>query len=259
VHLYAQTKQKTKQNNINTATMIYTAVLYASRGQKGPLSGQQFREGFHASSRYWQNYKQTLPALTPFQFSAALGISLGDSGLSKANAEASMKVEQGYQQLAFVLHLFSLFAGHCFMVNPSERIEPASSSRAGKVKSYWFRTFACSQFTALYQLLYTDNLKCIKSGLVTNYVDAVALAYWFMSDASLSGNSVTLHSQSFTETENRTISSELNLKFGLHSKVVQHKNKYWVIRFPGADGPILRKLVGPYVISSLQYKIPQNL
>jgi hypothetical protein len=47
---------------------------------------------------------------------------LSDAGLSWTSKEAHMKIEQGYQQEAFVNHLFDLFKDYCFAVSPQPYI-----------------------------------------------------------------------------------------------------------------------------------------
>lgn len=67
---------------------------------------------------------------------------------------------------------------------------------------------------------------------------------------------IILHTQSYTYDENLILSTELNEKFGFDSKVISHKQKYWVIKFSSKDGPSLVKLIKPYMHISFSYKIP---
>jgi ubiquinol-cytochrome c reductase cytochrome b subunit len=214
------------------------------------------RDGYHVLSRYWQTFKIILPELTQYQKDVCIGMVLGDASITKQNTHASIKIEQGYIQQSLVIHLYDILASHCFMTAPGTRIESSTSSRAGKIKSYWFKTWAIPQFTILWELLYVNNIKTIQPGLILNYVSPVALAFWIICDGSRSGNVVTLHTQSFTWAENEIISRELNERYGLSSTVVVHKKKYSVVRFSSKDGPLLRKLVGSHILPSLQYKIP---
>ena len=82
-----------------------------------------------------------------------------------------------------------------------------------------------------------------------------------MGDGSLhrEGRVLTLHTQGFTEEENSILSSELNSKFGLNSKVIVHKTHMTVIQFPTIDANTLHDLISPYVIPSMKYKVPRKL
>jgi tRNA threonylcarbamoyladenosine modification (KEOPS) complex Pcc1 subunit len=79
-----------------------------------------------------------------------------------------------------------------------------------------------------------------------------------MSDGSLgSENSMILHLQGFSEAENTTISNELNSKFNLHSKVITHKTKYFVVKIPARDASTLRALIKPHMLPMFAYKLPR--
>lgn len=216
----------------------------------------RYRDGHHVLSIYWQSFKITLPVFSEFIRSVIVGICLGDAGISKANKDASIKIEQGYKQYDFVLHLFNLFKEYCFITSIGERREPVGSPRAGLIKSYWFRTFAIPQITEFWNVFYVNGVKIITPGLITLYVDAIALTYWVIGDGSYNGYLI-LHTQSFTYDENLLISKELNAKFGLHSRVEQHKHKYYIVRFPASDNQKLAKIITPYMLECFSYKLPK--
>jgi LAGLIDADG DNA endonuclease family len=79
-----------------------------------------------------------------------------------------------------------------------------------------------------------------------------------MCDGSLQKDKKTiiLHTQGFSLKENSILSNELNLKFKLHTKVIPHKKKYYVIQTSKDDGDCIYKLIFPYVICSMEYKLP---
>lgn len=81
-----------------------------------------------------------------------------------------------------------------------------------------------------------------------------------MCDGSLdkAKRSMILHNQDFTQQENQILSSELNTKFGLHTQVIKHKLKYYVIKIPVDDAQILRTLMQPYILPSMIHKLPSS-
>lgn len=216
-----------------------------------------YRDGYHLASKHWQDYKKTLPLLSSFLKQVLVGIVLGDASMYIVSKEAHVKFEQGYLQEPFLVHLFHLFKLYCFILKPGTRIDK-NSNRKGSIKSYWFKTFSHLSFTTVYLLFYIDGIKQIVPGLVLNHVTDVSLAYWIICDGSLNGNTILLNTQGFTHSENLLLSSELNQKFNLHSKVIPHKNKYWVIKIPSKDRSHLRRLITPYMIPSIRYKIPKG-
>lgn len=215
------------------------------------------RDGHHLNSTYWQNWKKSLPMLNYAQFQLVLGLVLSDASMYRVSLEALVKFEQGLDQKPFLDHLFSVMSGYCFMIQPGTRYHLRGPNK-GKVKSYWFKTFSHTTFSYIW--FYGSNgLKIIMPGLVRDHLTALGLAYWVMGDGSLDRGArvLTLHTQGFTKEENETLSSELNAKFSLHSNVIPHKQKYWVIQFPVKDANTLHTLLKPHMIPSMQYKVPR--
>jgi hypothetical protein len=215
------------------------------------------RDGFHHNSTYWQNIRKALPMLPPQLMEIAIAMVLSDASLSRTSNDAHMKIEQGYLQKDFVYHLFDLFKQYCFALDPQAYIVK-KGPRNGLVKSYWFKTFSHPSFSLIWDLFYTNGVKTISPGLVQNHINALGLAYWIMSDGSLQNDlqSMILHTQSFTKVENELLSTELNAKFGLHSRVIPHKGVYWVIFIPREDAVLLHELIAPHMIPYFSYKVP---
>lgn len=217
------------------------------------------RDGYHLNSPYWQNYKKTLPKLPQDRFEIAIAMILGDATMYYLSREALIKFEQGVKQKEFLFHLFDLFSEYCFMTEPGIRVDKEKS-----VKSYWFKTFSFPDFTRIFLLMH-DNIdgkwkKTIKEGLVRDYLTPQGLAYWIMCDGSLQKDkqTVLLHTQSFSFEENLLLTREVNRKFQLHSRVISHKTRYYVIEFPRHDGQRLAALLEDFLIPSMRYKLPRS-
>ena len=229
-------------------------------GEAPRLRPKNIRQGYHLNSRYWQEYKASLPCLPDRIFDIAVGMILGDASISKVSREAHIKFEQGYKQEAFLYHLFHQFHLYSFMEEPGKRVD-LRGKRLGYTKSFWFKTFSHCSFTKLWRLFYntTTKRKSISNGLVLNHLTSEGLAYWIMCDRSLQNNRKTmiLHTQGYTRDENILLSRELYLKFGLNSKVIPHKSKYSVIEIAAKDSELLSNLVKPYIIPSMEYKLPR--
>jgi len=221
------------------------------------------RDGYHLNSKYWQEHKKKLPYLPAELFQIAVGMILSDACMYKVSNHALIKFEQGYIQEEFLFHLFFLFKDYCFMIEPGKRIQ-LYGDRIGLIKSLWFKTFSHVYFDYLWELFYKSScfarkkktaIKFINKGLISNHLTERGLAYWVMGDGSLNKKSMILHTQSYLEEENLILSKELNDKFGFKTKTVPHKNKYWVINFSTEDTVLLSKLIKPYIIPSMIYKL----
>ena len=214
------------------------------------------RDGHHLNSKYWQNYKKTLPEMPQELLDIAIGMLLGDASIYKVSHHAYLKFEQGYKQQEFLEHLFLKFQRYCFMESPGKRYKLPQ----GDLKSFWFKTFSHPSLTPLFSLFYPKNTrkKQVWSGLVRDYLTAQGFCYWVMCDGSLQKNRKTLilHSQGFSKQENQVLSDELNAKFQLHSRVLSHKHKYFVLEIPFQDAAIVSALLKPYVLLSFKYKFP---
>lgn len=94
--------------------------------------------------------------------------------------------------------------------------------------------------------------------MINNHLTSLGLTYWIMDDGSLQKDrkSMILHTQSYTKNEVELLNNELNIKFNLHSKVIPHKNKYYVIFIPSMDAKLLYNLIFPRIHPSMSYKLP---
>jgi hypothetical protein len=217
------------------------------------------KDGFHLNSHYWQNYKKSIPLLPQDLFDICVGMILGDASVYKVSSEAYLKFEQGYKQKQFIDHLFHTFKNYCFMENPKARLQ-IRGDKEGELKSFWFKTFSHKSFTNFWDLFYErSKKKTIPERLILDHLNGKGLAYWVMCDGSLQkyNKTIILHSQGFNHQENQLLSCELNTKFNLHTKVIAHKNKYSVIQTHVNDCSTLYKILNPYIIPSMRYKLPK--
>ena len=49
------------------------------------------------------------------------------------------------------------------------------------------------------------------------------------------------------------------MKFSIQNWVVSHKSKYFVIETDPRDSDLLRKLIEPHVLPSMEYKLPMEI
>lgn len=198
--------------------------------------------------------------ISPTLFQIMIGIVLSDASMYRVSKEAYMKFEQGVNQKEFVFHLFNVCKQYCFMIEPSARYY-TSGVKQGEVKSYWFKTFSFRSFSIIWDLFYKDNHKVIKQDIIITHLTDIGLAYWIMGDGSLhrEGRVLTLHTQGFSAEENNILSTELNKKFGFHTKVVTHKSVSHVIQFSTKDANKLHDIISPHIITSIKYKVPRKL
>jgi hypothetical protein len=113
---------------------------------------RNYKDGYHLSSKYWQEWKNKLPPLPSNLREIAIGMILSDACMYKKSNHALIKFEQGYLQEEFLLHLFSIFKLYCFMIEPGKRIT-LKGPRKSLTKSLWFKTFSHYSFTEIWKLV----------------------------------------------------------------------------------------------------------
>lgn len=96
------------------------AALQQARRRLKQINNQ--RDGFHLNSKYWQDWKSRLPALSSEIQEIAIGMLLSDACMYKKSKHPLIKFEQGYLQKEFLYNLFSIFKPNCFMLEPGQRI-----------------------------------------------------------------------------------------------------------------------------------------
>lgn len=82
----------------------------------------------------------------------------------------------------------------------------------------------------------------------------MSLAIWISDDGGFHNSGVRIHTNCFTKEEVMILSLALQTKFNIKSTL--HKNQNNVILYIKAESmPRLKKLLKPYLISSMHYKI----
>lgn len=113
----------------------------------------------------------------------------------------------------------------------------------------------------LYKWIYKNKVKTV-SRYILNFLTAEAVAVWYMDDGSLSykKRDGEIHAREFTLNtylsveENQVIVDYFKEVWGIEFKIVKSKNHYR-LRCGGREGWKLIKLVKPYIIPCMLYKI----
>lgn len=119
---------------------------------------------------------------------------------------------------------------------------------------YRFGTYRYTSLLWLYKLFYDHNkLKRVPKN-IADFLTPLSLAIWISDDGGFHNSGVRIHTNCFTKEEVTILSLALQTKFNIKSTL--HKNKNNVILYIKAESmPRLKKLLKPYLISSMHYKI----
>jgi ubiquinol-cytochrome c reductase cytochrome b subunit len=126
----------------------------------------------------------------------------------------------------------------------------------GKVrKIFRFHTWTYTSFNWIHDLWYKNNVKIVPLN-IGQYLTPLALAVWIMDDGSKVSKGLKLSCNAFTYSECVLLVKVLNDNFGLKSTVQSAgaDNQYHIYIWKESI-PLLRKIISPYIIPSMKYKI----
>jgi hypothetical protein len=138
-----------------------------------------------------------------------------------------------------------------------EYILSVPKSRLGKGTriAYRFTTRSLPVFTDYYNQFYGDLGK--KRIPLDIQLDPLSLAVWFMDDGTRIRSAYYLNTQQFSVAEQQYLQGLLFKTFGLVSSLNRDKH-YFRIRITTESSIKLRKLVEPYIVECLKYKLAND-
>lgn len=185
------------------------------------------------------------------------GTLLGDGYAEKRVNGTRISFYQEGSHKAYLLWLHYLICnlGYC---NTSE---PKLQKRLGindKIRYVVrFKTWTYSSFNWIYDIFYINNVKIVPS-ILGQFLTPLALAIWIMDDWSKVGEGLKLCTNSFSFADCnflvKLIHENFNLKASVQSTGSKNKEQYHIYIWKESM-PLLREIIGPYVHSSMKYKI----
>jgi hypothetical protein len=192
--------------------------------------------------------------LDQFQRSILFGLLLGDGHLESVTRDRTyrLKVEHSLQQKEYVDWLYGNFPD--FIRNEPYTREKTLGEK--KFSAYGFTTCSSGIFRFYAQQFYSGRKKIIPK-VFTKFIDPLALAIWFMDDGSFKSihhKTFIIHSVGYTKSDLEIVQKVLREKFGI--KITLHKQyDRWRIYFLSETADKFKKLIEPYVIPSMRYKL----
>ncbi len=119
---------------------------------------------------------------------------------------------------------------------------------------YRFGTYRYTNLMWLYKLFYNHNKQKRVPKNIADLLTPLSLAVWICDDGGFKKPGLRIHTNSFTQEEVILLSLALDTKFNIKSTL--HKNQgNFVLYIEGKSMPLLKKLVLPYIIPSMRYKL----
>lgn len=161
-----------------------------------------------------------------------------------------------YQEATHLNYIYWLHGlisenGYC---NP---ITPKTYTRLGKLgkvrKVARFHTWTYSSFNWIHELWYLNGIKIVPQN-IEQYLTPLALAIWIMDDGAVSSKGLKLCTNSFSYKECHYLTTVLYKLYNLKVTIQSAGNQY--ILYIRKDSILdLNKIVSPYIIPSMKYKI----
>jgi len=182
------------------------------------------------------------------------GCLLGDGRLEcrSKKSNARLRVHHGIKQKNLIFWKYKIFK-ELVSCPPRKIICGRDIERDKEHYSWYFHTVTMSKLGSFYNRFYKNKIKKLPKQIF-EIVTPLSLAVWIMDDGCFDRNSIILNTQNFSLSENKILKEMFDKKFGFCSSINKDRNK-WRLRFRKADFKKVRKLVKPYVIPSMRYKI----
>jgi len=191
--------------------------------------------------------------ISDFQKQVIIGCLLGDGRLecrSKENT-ARLRIHHGYNQEKYLFWKYEIFK-NIVSTNP-KKIVWKDTKRNINCISWYFHTLTLKELGDIYLLFYKEGKKVLPKNLY-NLLTPISLAIWTMDDGDNDKDSIRYNTQSFSYKEQNILKELLKKKYQLESNLNKDRNSYR-LRVKKSSKIKLIKLINPFIISSMKYKI----
>ena len=207
-------------------------------------------------TKKWLEFKKDLH-LKEDQISVLIGSMLGDGTLRIGDGavNANFKTEHGLKQKEYVFWKYRVFEK--WVGTPPKISYRYRENGERYEKSWWFRTVRHPEITHFYKLFYPKNKKIIPKN-IESFLDSLSLAVWVMDDGNRSGRSINLSTYAFSLSEIKRIQKALKDRFCLESSFRPDRDKGYRMYFNVQNTKKLVKIIFPYILPSMYYKLPRT-
>jgi len=159
------------------------------------------------------------------------------------------------------MSLYDIFSNLCGKAPRIVQRKP--DKRTGKVyQSISFKSLnieSLNYYSELFYIYKNDGLQRkikIVPGNIKDLLTPRALAYWIMDDGGINSYKATqLNTDSFTLEQIQLLQQALLENFQLRTRLAEKRAGQWIIVIPIKQPLPLSAIVGPYMHSSMRYKI----
>jgi ubiquinol-cytochrome c reductase cytochrome b subunit len=186
--------------------------------------------------------------------SILIGSMLGDSYAEKHGKGTRIMLQQESNNVEYLMwfHKYLSERGYCSSNKPKLLIR---IEKKGKVRFYYrIRTWTYSSFNWISDTFYSNNGTKIVPNNIEEFLTPLALSVWIMDDGSRTSSGLKIATNCFTLEEVKLLCKILMNKYNISANPNKDGNQ-WVIYINAKSMPSLSKLIKPYMVSSMHYKL----
>lgn len=204
------------------------------------------------NNRAVRNLRQSLK-LTDYQEKVLVGTILGDGSLigcywnGKWKRGYRLKIQHSQKQKEYLFWKYGIFK--------EWTLKPPRYER--KTNSWRFQTISHPIFAQKRREFYTDSgKKKLPAWIPEELSKPLVLAVWFMDDgANMSQRGCVLNTQGFSYNDVKRLQEVLSKRYSLEVSLHRDKGYHRLYLFR-ASAKRFSKIIAPYVIKSMSYKLP---
>lgn len=171
-----------------------------------------------------------------------------------------MSAMLGFGTLPYLLHLYVLFEPY---IDNGPSFLDVNDKKTGKVyQTVRIRTGMMPIFVYYHSMFYRYNedtkryVKIIPENMY-ELMTPVVLAHLISGDGNLQkgSNIIRIYTNSFTKLEVENLASIISSKLGIDTKAAHDRNGQYMLKISKSQLDKVRKLIGPFMHPSMQYKL----
>lgn len=193
--------------------------------------------------------------------SIIIGSTLGDTHLEKRNKGTRVIFEQSNKNVEYLMWFHSYFSIRGYCQNRKPKLKKRIRKNGKVFFHYRLNTYTFSSFNWIHDMFYKFNelenkfVKIIPHN-IEEYLTPLALAIWFMDDGSKLGKGAKIATNCFKYKEIQFLCNILFKKYHIVITINSGgKNKGYTLYIQSKYMPLFSKIVKPYMLPSLYYKL----
>ncbi len=192
--------------------------------------------------------------LTSRQEEVLLGTLLGDGTMEINGKYSRLRIQHSIKQIDYIEWKREIFSDIATAKKIFCRKEDYRTRK--KYKCCRFDTFSSSLLDKFYNKFYFSDRKRIPKDIDVLLRKPLSLAVWFMDDGYKRNdcNALRISTDSFSFQEQKILQKCLYRNFDILSKI-HKKGKFWNIYIPSVEAKKFVKIIYPFIIPSMKYKI----